>query len=72
MEAVVGGLQLEAHLKQALLTNDNELGVLLVNSIGVERFDSQTFERLSNQEICLLGRCQQEALVWADQVMNNL
>ena len=72
METLVGSLKLEAHLKQALLTHDNALGSLLINVIGIERFDSQTFERLSNQDICLYGRCQQDGALWADTVMKNL
>ncbi|MDO6566669.1 HDOD domain-containing protein [Alteromonas sp. 1_MG-2023] len=72
IDTLVGNMKIETHLKQALLTHDNELGTLLNNVIGIERFDSQTFERLSNQEICLIGRCQQDAALWADKVMANL
>ncbi|CAD5255008.1 conserved hypothetical protein [Alteromonas sp. 38] len=72
IETLVSNLKLEARLKQALLTRDNALGLLLTNVMGIERFDSQTFEGLSNEEICLYGRCHQDAALWADNVMNNL
>ena len=72
IQTLISSMKLEAHLKQALLVHDNALGALLTNVMGIERFDSQTFERLSNQEICLYGRCQQDGALWADTVMKNL
>ncbi|MCF2950231.1 HDOD domain-containing protein [Paraglaciecola aquimarina] len=72
MVEILDHIVLDVDIKSALLGQENQLGALLKNSIGMERFDSRIFEQLSNQEICLFNRCYRDALKWADEVMDNL
>lgn len=72
MEEILNHLKLDSDIKAALLHDDNSLGELLKNSIGIERFDSHIFEQLSQHQICLFNGCYREALKWADGVMSYL
>jgi EAL and modified HD-GYP domain-containing signal transduction protein len=72
MVEVLNHLKLDNNIKAALLHEDNALGELLKNSIGVERFDSDVFEHLSSGELSLLNQCYKDALKWADGVMSYL
>lgn len=70
IEIIIEHLNISHSIKSALLGQENEMGKILKNSIGLERFDGQIFEQLSTHEICLLNRCYREALAWADEAMN--
>lgn len=72
IKEILEKLTLSDSIKSALLYNDNDLGKLLENTIGIERLDEKVFARLSKQEIELFRKCYQEALKWADEVMNYL
>ncbi|WJG10885.1 HDOD domain-containing protein [Aliiglaciecola sp. LCG003] len=72
LENILEHLKLNQEIKLALLSQNNDLGIMLKNSIGIERFDSHIFETLSNQEICSYNRCYRKALAWADEVLSYL
>lgn len=71
MEVLVAKLKLPTELIVALVKRDNNLGEVLRNSIGIERFDIVTLESLSNQNICTFNRCYRESLAWADDLLTR-
>ncbi|MGJ8681684.1 EAL and HDOD domain-containing protein [Paraglaciecola sp.] len=72
MEQALSHLALDQEIKLALMGESNQLGELLKNAIGIERFDSRIFEQMPNQQICIFNQCYRQALNWADQVLENV
>lgn len=71
METVIAKLSLPTELNVALIKRDNNLGEVLKNSIGIERFNTITLESLSNQHICTFNRCYRDSLAWADELLTH-
>ncbi|WP_133470874.1 EAL and HDOD domain-containing protein [Paraglaciecola marina] len=72
MELILEHLRLDESIKIALLYKTNDLGELLNFSIGMERLDNEILQSFDKNEVSALNQCYQEALQWADEVMNYL